>query len=183
VRIIETPIPGVLIIEPRVFTDGRGYFLEQWNADRYARAGATGTYVQDNVSYSTRGVLRGLHFQHPHGQAKLVAVTSGEAYDVVVDVRRGSPTFGQWTAVVLSAENHRQLLIPSGFAHGFVVTGDHAIVCYKASDYYDPDTEKTLRWNDPSVGVDWPIASPLLSARDADGKLLEEFAASELPTR
>jgi dTDP-4-dehydrorhamnose 3,5-epimerase len=183
VQVLETTIPGVLIVEPRVFADARGFLLENWNAKRYAAAGIAEEFVQDNLSFSNAGVLRGLHLQHPHDQAKLVSVVSGEVYDVAVDVRRDSPTFGQWVGETLSAENHRQLMIPGGFAHGFVVTGTHALVSYKTTDYYDPASEQTIRWDDPALAIAWPIRAPILSERDNAALPLAAIAMNRLPSR
>ncbi|MEH6824473.1 MAG: dTDP-4-dehydrorhamnose 3,5-epimerase [Motiliproteus sp.] len=172
-RVIDTKLAGVKIIEPRVFGDARGFFLETFQADRYAEAGITQPFVQDNHSRSGQGVLRGLHFQKTKPQGKLVRVVRGEVYDVAVDIRLGSPTFGQWEGVVLSDDNKRQYWLPPGFAHGFVVLSDSADFEYKCTDYYDPGDEGCLLWNDPTVGIDWPIANPLLSAKDQQGLRLE----------
>jgi dTDP-4-dehydrorhamnose 3,5-epimerase len=172
----------VLLIAPRVFEDERGFFMESFQAQRYADAGVAGPFVQDNVSLSRYGVLRGLHFQHPHGQGKLVFVLQGEVFDVAVDVRRGSPTYGRWYGVTLSAENKLQLWVPAGFAHGFCVTSDAALFAYKCTDYYQPETECTLLWNDPGIGIDWPIESPQVSAKDAGALPLRELDASRLPS-
>ena len=177
-KVIETDLPGCLVIEPRVFGDARGFFFEQWNRERYAQHGIVMDAVQANLSRSARGVLRGLHYQLPNPQGKLVSVLEGEVYDVAVDIRSGSPTFGRWTAVVLSADNQRQFWIPPGFAHGFLVTSDSADFLYKTTDYYAPQFERSLLWNDPTVGVAWPLhllaGEPLLSAKDVAGKVLAE---------
>jgi dTDP-4-dehydrorhamnose 3,5-epimerase len=167
-KIIPTDtLPDVLVIEPRVHRDDRGFFVETYHATRYREAGIDVTFVQDNHSRSVRGTLRGLHWQtDPHPQAKLVRVVDGEILDVAVDVREGSPTFGRWTAVTLSSENFRQLFVPVGFAHGFLVLSEQADIEYKCSDVYDPAAERGLMWNDPAIGIDWPINSPILSARD-----------------
>jgi dTDP-4-dehydrorhamnose 3,5-epimerase len=160
-------LPEVLVIEPTVYSDPRGFFVESYHAPRYREAGIDVTFVQDNQSRSVRGTLRGLHWQvAPHPQAKLVRVVDGEVLDVAVDVRDGSPTFGRWAAVTLSAENFRQLFVPIGFAHGFLVLSERADIEYKCSDIYDPASERGLMWNDPALGIDWPIADPILSARD-----------------
>jgi dTDP-4-dehydrorhamnose 3,5-epimerase len=180
-NVIETDLPGALILEPRVFHDDRGYFLETWNQDAYASGGLPSTFVQDNFSFSKHGVLRGLHYQEPHPQGKLVWVVSGEVFDVAVDIRQGSPTFGRWTGVTLSAENARQLWIPEGFAHGFVVTGDHARFAYKCTDRYDREADGAIRWDDPSIGIEWPIARPILSEKDAAAPLLAEVGPDRLP--
>ena len=167
---IVTPtdtLPDVLIVEPRVHRDPRGFFVESYHAPRYREAGIEVAFVQDNHSRSVRGTLRGLHWQvAPHPQAKLIRVLAGEVLDVAVDIREGSPTFGRWAAVTLSAENFRQLFVPVGFAHGFLVLSDSADIEYKCSDVYDPAAERGLMWNDPDIGITWPIADPLLSARD-----------------
>jgi dTDP-4-dehydrorhamnose 3,5-epimerase len=170
-----------VVIEPVVYRDERGQFFEIWNAGRYEQAGICERFVQDNVSWSKVGVLRGLHFQHPHGQAKLLSVLDGEVFDVCVDLRRGSPTFGQSYATTLSSDNRRQMMIPAGCAHGFVVTGPHALFSYKTSDYYHPECEHTLRWNDPTLAIQWPVASPVLAFKDAHGSLLRDIAPDRLP--
>ena len=178
--VAPTALPDVLLIERRVFGDARGWFVEAWNAERYREAGLLTPFVQDNVSYSTHGPLRGLHLQRdPHAQGKLVSVVRGEVFDVAVDVRPASPTFGQWVGETLSAENGRQLYIPPGFAHGFAVTGDDALVTYKVTAPYAPHAEVCVRWDDPEIGIAWPVASPLVSERDrAAGGLLEVLASS-----
>lgn len=172
-RVIDTKLAGVKIIEPRVFGDARGFFLETFQADRYAEHGMTLPFVQDNHSRSGKGVLRGLHFQKTKPQGKLVRVVRGEVFDVAVDVRPGSPTFGQWEGVVLSDDNKRQYWIPPGLAHGFVVLSESADFEYKCTDYYDPSDEGCLLWNDPAVGIEWPVTSPLLSAKDQQGLSLQ----------
>ncbi len=165
--VTETKLAGVLVIEPRVFSDDRGLFYEAYHAERYRQAGADATFVQDNVSRSSRGVLRGLHFQRPpHAQAKLVSVLEGAVYDVAVDLRRDSPTFGQHVGVELSAENGRQLYVPVGFAHGFAVTSETALLAYKCSAFYAPEAEGSVRWNDPALGINWPTKASLLSDED-----------------
>lgn len=171
-----TKIPGVLILQPQVFGDARGFFLESFNARDFAQAtGLDVHFVQDNHSKSARGVLRGLHYQIAHAQGKLVRVVQGEVFDVVVDLRRSSPTFGQWDGVHLSAENHRQLWIPPGFAHGFVVLSESAEFLYKTTDYWYPAHERSLLWNDPALGIDWPIDfAPVLAAKDAAALPLAE---------
>ena len=171
-NVIETAIPGALIIEPKIFGDERGFFLETFQADRYAQAGIVQPFVQDNLSRSARGTLRGLHFQNPKPQGKLVTVLRGAVRDIVVDVRAGSPTFGKHVAVDLDDENRRQLWVPRGFAHGFVVRSDSADFFYKCDELYSPADEKVLRWNDPALGIDWGIEEPLLSARDKEGWML-----------
>jgi dTDP-4-dehydrorhamnose 3,5-epimerase len=166
-RSVPATIPGVVIIEPDVYRDPRGFFLETYHLDKYQAAGIPGPFVQDNHSRSARGTLRGLHLQIRHPQGKLVRVIEGEIFDVAVDVRRGSPTFGRWTGVTLSAENFRQCYLPPGFAHGFAVVSPVAQVEYKCTAIYDPKGELGIAWNDPALGIEWPIADPLLSDRDA----------------
>lgn len=176
-NVSRTELPEVLLIEPRVFGDRRGYFFESFHADRYAAAGMPYPFVQDNVSRSVRGVLRGLHLQEPFGQGKLVGVMLGEVFDVAVDVRVGSPTFGRWIGVYLSEENRRQLWIPAGFAHGFQVTSPEAVFSYKCTEYYHPETEVAVLWNDPQIGIPWPVPDPALSAKDRAGRPLAECHA------
>lgn len=173
-EITPTAIPDVLLIKPKVFGDSRGYFQETFQAERYAEAGIPGPFVQDNVSLSQKGVLRGLHFQNPHPQGKLVHVLEGEVFDVAVDLRRNSPTFGQWVGEYLSADNHHQLWVPPGFAHGFCVTSERALFAYKCTDYYNASTEGCLLWNDPEIGIDWPVENPLVSEKDKQGLLLRD---------
>ena len=180
-KVKETGLPGVLLLEPKVFRDERGYFLESWSAERYAAAGVPARFVQDNLSYSRGGVLRGLHFQEPYPQGKLVSVLRGEVFDVAVDVRAGSPTFGRWVGHVLSAENARQLYVPEGYAHGFVVLSDEALFAYRCTEYYHPEAERTLLWNDPELGIEWPVEHPALSAKDEAGRRLRDFGPGELP--
>lgn len=180
-NVIATQLPGVLIVEPRVFGDARGFFFESWSQERYAAAGLPDRFVQDNVSLSPRGVLRGLHFQWPNPQGKLVNVLRGEVYDVAVDVRAGSATFGQWVGVMLSSENKRQLWVPPGFAHGFQVVSDEALFSYKCTDYYRPEFEATVVWDDPELAIDWPLSNPTLSAKDRGGVRLRELAADRQP--
>ncbi|MGM9979555.1 MAG: dTDP-4-dehydrorhamnose 3,5-epimerase [Clostridium sp.] len=168
-KFTETKIKGVYIIEPKVFGDNRGYFMETYNKEHFAEAGLTMNFVQDNESSSSKGVLRGLHFQTKHTQGKLVRVTKGEVFDVAVDLRKGSPTYGQWEGVVLSAENKKQFYIPEGFAHGFLVLSDHAIFNYKCTDFYCPEGEGGVLWNDPDIGIEWPldgIDNIILSEKD-----------------
>lgn len=180
-KISATDLPGVLLIEPDVYGDARGYFLETWNHRRYAEHGLDVHFVQDNLSFSGAGILRGLHFQNPHPQGKLVQVLAGEVWDVAVDIRIGSPTYKRWTAVTLSAENRRQFYVPPGFAHGFVVTAENALFAYKCTDYYNPDAEHTIRWDDPELAIRWPVTDPVLSAKDRTGRLLSEFPHDRLP--
>ena len=169
-RVQPTAIPDVLVVEPRVFGDQRGFFFESWNRRALAQAGLDADFVQDNHSRSSRGVLRGLHYQIRHPQGKLVRVVAGEVFDVAVDLRRGSPTFGRHVAVALSAENKRMLWVPPGFAHGFCVTSDSADFLYKTTDYWRPEHERTLLWNDPALGIAWPLkGEPVVAAKDAAG--------------
>jgi dTDP-4-dehydrorhamnose 3,5-epimerase len=170
-NVIQTAIPGVVIIEPKVFGDDRGFFYESYNQQRFEElTGTAPVFVQDNHSRSARGVLRGLHYQIQQTQGKLVRVTSGEVFDVCVDLRRSSPTFGKSVSVILSAENHRQFWVPPGFAHGFLVTSDSAEFLYKTTDYYAPQYERSLLWNDPVLGIEWPLQQePLLSVKDKAG--------------
>jgi dTDP-4-dehydrorhamnose 3,5-epimerase len=176
VNLIETPLPGVLLIEPRVFGDARGFFLESWNRRTFAEAGLDMDFVQDNHSRSSRGVLRGLHYQLHNPQGKLVRVTQGAVFDVAVDIRRASPHFGRWVGYELSADNHRMLWIPPGFAHGFLVLSDTADFLYKCTSLYDPPSDRGIRWDDPAIGIDWPDmgGAPLLSAKDAAAPLLAD---------
>ncbi len=175
-KIIETAIFDALVIEPKVFADKRGFFLETWHLERYRQqANITLPFVQDNHSRSSRGVLRGLHFQKTKPQGKLVRVVRGEVFDVAVDLRRNSPTYGKWHGVWLSEDNHRQLWLPPGLAHGFLVTSESADFEYQCTDYYDPTDEGCLIWNDPDIAVDWPIANPLLSDKDKLGLSFREL--------
>ncbi len=182
-KVIETSLPGVLILEPRVFGDDRGHFFESWNQKKFDTAvGHPVAFVQDNQSRSRRGVLRGLHFQRPpHAQGKLVRVTSGRVFDVAVDIRRDSPTFGRWAGVELSAENHRQFWIPPGFAHGFLTLSESADFLYKTTDYYAPQSEGALRWNDPAIGIEWPDcgAELTLAAKDAQAAMLDQIVPGD----
>ena len=171
-QIITTPIPDVLVLEPRVFGDERGFFFESWNQREFARLGLPVHFVQDNHSKSARGILRGLHYQTQQVQGKLVRVVAGEVFDVAVDMRRDSPTLGRWAGALLSAGNRRMMWIPPGFAHGFYVTADSAEFVYKCTDFYAPEHEVSLRWDDPALGIDWPLVDgqpPVLSAKDAAG--------------
>jgi dTDP-4-dehydrorhamnose 3,5-epimerase len=176
-KVTPTQLPEVRLVEPRVFEDARGFFLESWNARTLAGAGLNATFVQDNHSHSVRSVLRGLHYQVQHAQGKLVRVVAGEVYDVAVDLRRGSPTFGRHVAVTLSAQNHRMLWVPPGFAHGFVTLSQAADFLYKTTDYWYPEHERTLLWNDPALGIDWPVADPILTAKDVAGTPLRDAEA------
>jgi dTDP-4-dehydrorhamnose 3,5-epimerase len=174
-------IPGLVLIEPQVFGDARGFFYESWNKGRFAEHGLEFDVVQSNLSRSAEGVLRGLHYQWPNPQGKLVSVLEGEVWDVAVDIRRGSPTFGQWEACVLSADNRRQFWIPEGFAHGFVVTSAFATFAYLCTAPYDKAADAGVRWNDARLAVDWPIAEPSLSDKDARAPFLDEIAPERLP--
>jgi dTDP-4-dehydrorhamnose 3,5-epimerase len=184
-KLLDTSLPGVLIVECRVYRDDRGHFVEVWQEGRYREAGLDVAFVQDNLSVSRRGVLRGLHYQHPGGQGKLVSVAQGAVYDVAVDVRRGSPTFGRWTAAELSAENGRQMYVPPGFAHGFLVLREPAVFLYKCTAPYRPGSEGSIRWDDPDLGIAWPrvegMPGPLLSPKDAEAPRLCEVPAERLP--
>lgn len=176
-KIIETDIPDLKIIEPKVFSDDRGYFLETWNAQSFSQVGLNWTFVQDNQSRSHRNVLRGLHYQIQAPQAKLVRVVTGAIYDVAVDLRRGSPTFGRWAGAELSETNHRMMLIPTGFAHGFLALTDGTQLVYKCTDFYASQHERTIMWNDPNLAIAWPLAAgeqPIVSSKDAMGRGLKE---------
>lgn len=180
-KVEETSLPGVLLIRTRMFPDTRGNFRESWSDDRYRAAGIDVRFVQDNISVSKRGVIRGLHFQNPHGQAKLVSVLQGAVWDVSVDVRAQSPTFGRWVGAELCGEVGTQLFVPAGFAHGFAVLSETAIVAYKCSEYYAPHAEHTLRWDDPVVRIEWPISEPILSDKDRAGQSLNSIPEHALP--
>ncbi len=184
-EVLTTEMDGLLVVEPRVFGDERGYFKESWNRRRYADAGLDVDFVQDNFSRSRQGTLRGLHYQIEQPQGKLVSVVRGEVFDVAVDLRKWSETFGRWYCVRLSGENHRQLYVPPGFAHGFLVLSDSADFQYKCTDFYAPEHERTLQWDDPSVGVAWPLdempEEPILSEKDRCGVLLESAECYESP--
>lgn len=181
-KIIETKIPEVLILEPKKFGDERGFFQELWRAETYQKSGIKWNFVQDNLSYSGQGVLRGLHYQNPHMQGKLVSVIQGEVFDVAVDIRKDSPTFGQWVGVNLSGQNHRQLWIPPGFAHGFCVVSDHAYFTYKCTDTYNPATEGGIAWNDSDIGIQWPLGDVQLSAKDREYPRLKDIPVACLPS-
>jgi dTDP-4-dehydrorhamnose 3,5-epimerase len=180
-KVEAAKIPGVLIIEPAVHGDERGFFMESYSRDRYAESGIPKDFVQDNVSLSAQGILRGLHLQHPNDQGKLCFVLEGEVFDVAVDVRVGSPTFGQWEGLVLSSKNKRQIYIPPGFAHGFCVLSDRAMFSYKCTDVYAASSEIGIAWDDPGIGIDWPIQSPRLSAKDQQNRRLRDIPADALP--
>jgi dTDP-4-dehydrorhamnose 3,5-epimerase len=176
-NVIKTKLQGCVVIEPEVFGDDRGFFLETFQAERYAdMAGVTSPFVQDNHSRSAGGVLRGLHFQKNKPQGKLIRVVKGEVYDVAVDIRQGSPSFGQWEGIILSEENKTQLWVPPGFAHGFAVLSDTADFEYKCTDYYDPSDEGSILWNDPELNIPWPIDNPKLSEKDANAKKLADLS-------
>jgi len=181
-KIIETTLPDVVVVEPVVHGDARGFFYESFHAGKFAQAGLDLSFVQTNVSRSARGVLRGLHYQWPRPQGKLVSVLDGEVYDVAVDIRVGSPTFGRWAAAVLSAANKRHFWIPEGFAHGFAVLSEHATFLYQCTALYDAAADAAIRWNDGDVAVDWPIAAPSLSDKDAKAPFLADVPRERLPT-
>jgi dTDP-4-dehydrorhamnose 3,5-epimerase len=177
-KFIETPLPGVVIVEPQVFADDRGFFMETYHADRFRAAGIDVAFVQDNHSHSTGSVVRGLHYQEPNSQGKLVRCTSGSVFDVAVDIRRGSPHFGQWYGIELSAENKKMLWVPPGFAHGFCTLTPEADLVYKCTEVYRGDADRSVLWNDPAIGIVWPVASARLSPKDAAAPKL---ADAELP--
>jgi dTDP-4-dehydrorhamnose 3,5-epimerase len=179
-NVTTTELAGVVVIEPRVFKEARGWFTETWSAARYAEQGIPSAFVQDNVSYSVPDVLRGLHYQLPNAQGKLVTVLEGEVYDVAVDIRTDSPTFGKWVGVTLSSENHRQLWVPAGFAHGFFVRKP-SIVTYKVDAPYDPRSERSVLWSDEDLGIEWPGREPLLSDKDARAPKLRDIPRDLLP--
>lgn len=181
VKYTKTSIPGVLLIEPDVFRDSRGFFLETHHQNKYAEEGIGKPFIQDNRSHSKKGVLRGLHYQLRFPQGKLVYVITGEIFDVAVDIRRGSPTFGKWEGIYLSSENNRQIFVPEGFAHGFCVLSETADVLYKCTDYYHPEDECGILWSDPTVGIEWPVAEPILSPKDSQYSVLSETADTDLP--
>ncbi len=181
IRKLETNIPGVIVLEPQVFRDDRGFFLETYHQAQFAELGISDRFVQDNHSCSRRGTLRGLHFQLQRPQAKLCRVIRGEVRDVAMDIRRGSPTFGKWTSTILSAENMRQIYVPRGFAHGFVVLSDAADFLYKCSDFYDPASEQGVHWSDPQLAIDWGITDPIVSEKDGRYPRLEQMSPASLP--
>jgi dTDP-4-dehydrorhamnose 3,5-epimerase len=181
VKYTKTSLPGVLIIEPVVFKDDRGVFLETHHQKKYVEGGINRTFVQDNRSHSKKGVLRGLHYQHRYPQGKLVYVITGEIFDVAVDIRRGSSTFGKWEGIYLSSDNNCQVFVPEGFAHGFCVLSETADVLYKCTDFYHPDDEFGILWSDPTIGIEWPVASPALSSKDSQYPKLTEIAEDFLP--
>ena len=179
-RVFPTEIQDVLIVEPDEFKDPRGYFMETFHEKRYREQGIHAAFVQDNISFSLKGTLRGLHYQQPNAQAKLVQVLQGEVFDVAVDIRRGSPTFMHWVGIHLSAENHRQLFIPEGFAHGYCVVSETALFHYKCSGFYAPGSERGILWNDPDLNIDWPRASVLLSDKDRKNPRLRDVPEEKL---
>jgi len=181
VKVSKTSLEGVLIIEPDVFGDNRGFFMETYHQERYAKLGIEAVFVQDNLSWSARGTLRGLHYQLPHAQAKLVQAIKGEVFDVVVDIRLGSSTFGKWSGFHLSDENKRQLYVPEGFAHGFCVLSETALFLYKCSDFYVPDSELGVLWNDPDLGIEWPVKDPIISDKDDKYPFLKDVPPEHFP--
>jgi len=181
-KIITTSIAGILIIEPKTFQDKRGFFMETYNRNRYNASGINATFVQDNLSCSLKNTVRGLHFQIKHPQAKLIQVISGEIFDVAVDLRRGSATFGKWTGIHLSDENRRQAYIPEGFAHGFCVLSEFALFYYKCSDFYAPDDEGGIIWSDPDIGIEWPVINPIISEKDKQYQKLSRLNIDQLPS-
>jgi dTDP-4-dehydrorhamnose 3,5-epimerase len=179
-NVVLCDIPGLLVLEPKVFGDARGCFMEMWNRRSYREAGLDADFVQDNLSRSRRGALRGLHFQNPKPQGKLLQVLAGKVFDVAVDIRRSSPTFGRWHGLVLSGENKRQFYIPPGFAHGFAVLSKTVLFHYKCTEFYSPKDELAIRWDDPAIGIEWPIKQPLLSERDTKALHLREVPPERL---
>jgi dTDP-4-dehydrorhamnose 3,5-epimerase len=180
-KVEAATIPGLLIIEPAVHGDERGFFMESYSRDRYAEVGIRAEFVQDNLSLSAKGILRGLHLQHPNDQGKLCFVLDGEVFDVAVDVRVGSPTFGRWEGLTLSSENKRQLYVPPGFAHGFCVMSERALFSYKCTDFYAAPSEIGVAWDDPEIGIEWPIQSPRLSFKDQQNRRLRDIPSDRLP--
>lgn len=180
-NVIETKLSDVILLEPNVYEDCRGFFLETWNQKRYEEVGIQETFVQDNMSFSQKGILRGLHFQNPQSQGKLVQVFSGEVWDVAVDIRNGSPTFGQWIGEFLSEENHKQMYVPPGFAHGYCVTSETALFSYKCTNFYNPGNEHGIIWNDPDLSIEWPVKEPVLSSKDMNCPRLKELSPGSLP--
>jgi dTDP-4-dehydrorhamnose 3,5-epimerase len=180
-KVTPTALAGVMIVEPRRFPDNRGTFFESWHHERYAASGMPGPWWQDNVSVSKRNVLRGLHYQYPKPQGKLVAVLSGEVFDVAVDIRRGSPAFRRWVGVILSADNGRQLYIPPGFAHGFLTLSDVAVFHYKCTEYYFSTADASIRWDDPAIGIEWPVRDPILAPKDAHAPVINSIHEDRLP--
>jgi dTDP-4-dehydrorhamnose 3,5-epimerase len=180
-KVKETELKGVLIIEPAVYADARGFFLETYHKDRYRESGINSVFVQDNMSFSRKRTVRGLHFQHPQDQAKLVQVVKGTIFDVIVDIRRESPTFGKWTGAYLSDEQNRQIFIPEGFAHGFCVISEYAVFMYKCSDFYARECERGILWSDPDINIKWPVKNALVSEKDIKLPRLRDLATDSLP--
>ncbi len=180
-KVLTTALPDVVLIEPALFEDARGSFMETWNQRRYVKAGVPADFQQDNLSRSRRGVLRGLHFQNPNAQGKLVFVLKGEVFDVAVDIRLGSPTYGHWAGEILSADNRRQLYIPTGYAHGFCVTSEEALVAYKCTAPYDAAAEGAIRWDDPDIGIEWPELTYVVSEKDRAAPFLRDMGEGRLP--
>jgi len=180
-RVIKTKLDGALVFEPNVFGDSRGFFMETWNHKRYQEAGLDVTFVQSNLSKSSKGVLRGLHFQNPNPQGKLVQIITGEVFDVAIDIRIGSPTYGLWHGEYLSAQNHKQFYIPEGFAHGFCVLSDTAIFSYMCTQAYDAQADCSIQWNDPDIAIKWPISQPSLSEKDSKALPLKAIDPNKLP--
>lgn len=180
-NVLETGIPGLLVFEPVVYGDDRGFFMESWNAGRYRKHGLPASFVQSNISRSRGGVIRGLHYQWPRPQGKLVSVLEGRVFDIAVDIRQGSPSFGQWAGVELSAENHRQMYVPEGFAHGFCVLGETALLSYLCTAEYCAEYDAVVAWNDPDIGIRWPVDGALLSDKDAAAPRLSDIPADRLP--
>ncbi len=180
-KVSKTSFEGALIVEPDVFKDKRGFIMETFHRHRYSQEGMSADLVQDNLSFSEKGIIRGLHYQFPNAQAKLVQVIKGEVLDVIVDIRMGSPTFGQWESVILSGENKRQFYIPPGFAHGFCVLSAAAFFAYKCSDFYVPDSEGGILWSDPDIAIDWPVDNPILSTKDGQYPCLRDILPDRLP--
>jgi len=181
VKLIETGIPGLVVVEPVVYGDSRGFFMETWNSDRYGACGLPDRFVQSNISRSAAGVIRGLHYQNPCAQGKLVSVLEGRVYDVAVDIRSDSPTFRQWAGVELSASNHRQLYVPEGFAHGFCVLGESALLSYLCTTQFNAEYDAAIAWNDPDIGIEWPIEHQSLSERDRKAPRLRDVPVDCLP--
>ncbi len=180
-KLIETGIPGLVVVEPVVYGDSRGFFMETWHAGRYGACGLPDRFVQSNISRSAAGVIRGLHYQHPCAQGKLVSVLEGRVYDVAVDIRSDSPTFRSWAGVELSASNHRQLYVPEGFAHGFCVLGDNALLSYLCTTPFNAECDAAIAWNDPDIGIEWPVEPQSLSARDRKAPRLRDVPVECLP--
>jgi dTDP-4-dehydrorhamnose 3,5-epimerase len=181
VKVIETDLPGCWVLEPKVFSDERGEFFENWNTYTFSKIGLNIEIAQANISVSKRGVLRGLHYQWPKPQGKLIQVLQGEVYDVAVDIRSDSPHFGRWSATILSSKNKRQFWIPEGFAHGFVCLSEEAVFSYLCTDIYDPACDASLRWNDQRFAIDWPVSAPLLSKKDAQAPFIRDVPINRLP--